>query len=289
MTNQAPSEFFLTKLPANESALLDSLYAGNVFLLVGNPATQRLVDAANQELDRAFSDVTGGARVAQCELSGEDFFARIGKLRRQFFEGPRFVQHVKEVIASLGVDLGHTAYDPARLRTVCHEGHLNPAAAAVYHGHRDTWYSNPEAMITWWIPLQDVQPSHTFDFYPDWFDRPAPNDSATFDFDHWVRDGQKRRIGWQEKKTGLRETYPRLLADPSGRRFGVQARRAQLLLFSGQHLHQTRQHIDDFTRFSLDFRTVHLQHFEQSIGPENVDNQSTGSAVVQWVRPEVAT
>ena len=55
-----------------------------------------------------------------------------------------------------GYDLGAVAFDPPRIRAVIHDGHLNPRAAAVYGGHRDTWYGHPAILVTWWVPLHDL-------------------------------------------------------------------------------------------------------------------------------------
>ncbi|MEZ6044224.1 MAG: phytanoyl-CoA dioxygenase family protein [Planctomycetaceae bacterium] len=177
------------------------------------------------------------------------------------------------------------AYDPTRLRVISHKGHQNPGAALIYYGHRDTWYSNPQAMITWWIPLHDVFPEETFQFFPGYFDQSVDNDSEIFDFDAWVAEGQEKRIGWQNKQTGRTAGYPQLRQEVSGETIDVVARKGEVLLFSGQHLHQTRKNETGKTRFSLDFRTVQLHDHAAKREPLNVDNRSTGSSLVQFVRP----
>ena len=40
------------------------------------------------------------------------------------------------------------------------------------------------------------------------------------------------------------------------------------------------------TRFSVDFRTVHLGDHRAGLGAPNVDNHSTGSALKDYVRPQ---
>ena len=155
----------------------------------------------------------------------------------------------------------------------------------MYYGHRDTWYSNPQTMITWWIPLHDVTPDETFEFFPEEFSRPVANDSEVFDFDAWVREGQEKRIGWQNRDTGRTAAYPQLREPPRGRRIPVACRAGDVLLFSAQQLHQTRGNQTGLSRLSLDFRTVHLGDHAGGIGPVNVDNRSTGSALAQFVAP----
>src|SRR5262249_55708764 len=117
---------------------------------------------------------------AQLGLSAEEFFLRCGRLRKAIYTEPAFLARVREVIASRGFDPATTAFDAARLRVVPHRGHEIPAAAAVYLAHRDTWYANPQAQLTWWVPLDDLGEEETFVFSPDHFDGAAPNSSDEF-------------------------------------------------------------------------------------------------------------
>ncbi|MFO0976783.1 MAG: phytanoyl-CoA dioxygenase family protein [Planctomycetaceae bacterium] len=274
--------FFLPSLPASNPSARTALYDGSVFLLPSTTETlelvARVVELLEQELGADF-------RHTQFHVSSEEYFRRIGVLRKRIYTEPQFHQLVEAIVEVTGFELNETAYDPARLRVVAHAGHENPAAAPIYYGHRDTWYSNSQSMITWWIPLHDVTPAETFEFYPDDYLRPVNNDSEQFDFQEWVSDGQEKRIGWQKKDTGLTATYPELHESPQGRVFQVEAKQGELLLFSGQHLHQTRKNVTGQTRFSLDFRTVHLNDHATGVGAPNVDNRSTGSSLVQYIRP----
>ncbi len=67
---------------------------------------------------------------------------------------------------------------------------------------------------------------------------------------------------------------------------GFSCKRAENLLFSGAHFHATRPQTEDTTRFSLDFRVVHLDDVRARRGAPNVDNRSTGSALDDYVMPE---
>ncbi len=180
--------FFLPSLPASNPSARTALYDGSVFLLPSTTETlelvARVVELLEQELGADF-------RHTQFHVSSEEYFRRIGVLRKRIYTEPQFHQLVEAIVEVTGFELNETAYDPARLRVVAHAGHENPAAAPIYYGHRDTWYSNSQSMITWWIPLHDVTPAETFEFYPDDYLRPVNNDSERFDFQEWVSDGQE--------------------------------------------------------------------------------------------------
>lgn len=259
------SKCFTNVLPPSGREIRRRLYSGEIFMIPGNEVTAEFVSTL---LDMIESELGTEYRLAHQQLDAEEYFLRIGRLRKLIYTASRFHLLIHDVIEAFGYGLTGQAYDPARLRVVAHNGHLNPAAKPIYHGHRDTWYSNPESMITWWIPLHDVEPEETFEFYTDYFECPVKNDSEVFSFQSWTEKGQQNRIGWQNKSTGRVETYPSLLEMPAGERLAVAAKKGDLLLFSGQHLHQTRKNVTGKTRFSADFRTVDLADFDSSIGPK---------------------
>lgn len=276
---------FEAALPGDGPVFRRALYAGRLFLLAPTPASLRLRDEVAVELERELGG-DGPVREAQFRLSAEEFFRRIGRLRKLFYTEPRFHDLVRDVIQGLGLDAGELAFDPVRLRVIEHRGFENPKAAPVYHGHRDTWYANPQSQITWWIALHDVTEEETFVFWPRYFNRPVRNDSEAFDHDEWVRADQRRKIGWQDPETGREALYPRLQEEPSDEaRLTFSARAGQILLFSGQHLHRTNRLANGRTRFSADFRTVHLADERDGIGAANVDNRSRGSALPSHVLP----
>ena len=190
------------------------------------------------------------------------------------------------MLDALGFDSARIAFDPLRLRTVLHRGHDNPAAAAVYYAHRDTWYAHPMSAITWWIPLDDLSPDETFVFYPEKFRSAVPNNSEIFDYDAWVRDGWSLKIGWQDPDSGRRARYPGVTGDlDPGPALDFSCRAAENLLFSGAHFHRTLKQATGRARFSLDFRTVFLDDEAAGLGATNVDGRARGTALPDYAHP----
>jgi hypothetical protein len=272
-----------TQRPAGGAELKEALYGGAIFRLPATPASRRLTAEAVARIE---AEMGGDMRTAQFRLSDEEFFRRVGRLRKAFYSEEAFRAHVRRLLAEQGVDGGRTAFDPIRLRAVTHRGFENPAAAPVYYAHRDTWYAHAQAEITWWVPLHDVTEEETFTFYPDWFDRPVPNNSELFDYDAWAQHGIALRIGWQDPSHGRTHHYPGQAGplDP-GRVLSFAASAGEILLFAGAHFHQTRRNTSGRTRFSLDFRSVDLGDAAAGRGAPNADNRSAGSALRDYVRP----
>lgn len=276
------------EMPQSNDLLRESLYDGDVFLLPPTEASLRYVEIAKEMLQRAFFDVKD-PRQAHREVSPEEFFRRIGAVRRELYLEEAYHKLIFELLEGHGFPPEEVAFDPAKLRTISHDGHKNPAAAPVYYGHRDTWYGHPPELITWWIPLDDLLEEETFHFYPEKFSSPVPNDSEIFDYDDWVSRGWSLKIGWQDPEAGKNALYPGVNGefDP-GPALGFSCRRGENLLFSGAHYHQTREQSLGTTRFSLDFRIVHLEDHRAGRGAPDVDNRSRGSALRDYVRPSSA-
>lgn len=274
-------------MPGSNELLRQALYDGDVFLLEPTAVSLRYVEVAQEMLRQAFPEVEDPRR-AQLEVSPEEFFRRIGAVRRELYLEEAYHELIFELLEAHGFSPDQVAFDPARLRTICHEGHNNSAAAPVYYGHRDTWYGHPPGLITWWIPLDDLDQEETFLFYPERFREPVANDSEIFDYDDWVSRGWSLKIGWQDPEAGRRARYPGVIGkDDAGPEVGFSCRRGENLLFSGAHFHRTREQALGTTRFSLDFRVVHLGDHAAGHGAPDVDNRSRGSALQDYVRRSV--
>ncbi len=266
-----------TTVPAPCSDCRTALYQGGIFLLRANPASRALLQAVLSLLEESLGLPI---RQAQFRLPAEEFFHRLGAVRQRLAREPQFAQLTDNLLTAVGFVPKENAIDVLRLRAVLHDGHLNPAAAPAYSAHRDTWYANPRAQINWWLPLHDLTEEETFVFYPDCFARSMANSSAGFDHDDWVS-----RVGWQNMQCQS-AVYPsptQPLADQA--RLGFACRAGEVLLFSAAHLHQTRPNSSGQTRFSLDFRTVHLRDHAEGKGAADVDNASTGSALRHYRMP----
>ncbi len=267
--------------PADPEALRQALYAGRIFKLAPSAASLALVADVAATLG---TELGPEPRAAAQVLGDEEHFARIGRVRKELFLAPKFHSAVHTLLEDLGQSRAQVAFDPLRLRAVLDSGHHNPRAGAVYYPHRDTWYGHPAALITVWIPLDDLSPDETFVFYPDRFATPVPNDSEIFDYDEWVAKGWGLKIGWQHRNAGIEARYPGVVGDVEpGRALGFTCQRGEILLFSGAHFHRTLPQQLGRTRFSLDFRFVDLRDHAQGLGAPNVDNRSRGSALPDYV------
>ena len=289
-----------TTLTAGNQQARKQLLAGTIAQLPATAASLRLVDDVKTVLAKELGNPSD-LRLAERSMAGEDFFAAVGRVRKVLFTTEHFHALTRSVVGALGFDAKHIAFDPMRLRAINHLGHENPRAAPVYYAHRDTWYAHPQAIIAWWIPLDDLDAEETFEFYPDYLHRAVANGSIEFEYKAWVEDGWDLRIGWQDRDAGLTAEYPKATPRPSsgapslpselhaeprwGSGLGFDCKLGDNLLFAGAHLHRTLPQAKGRSRFSLDFRIVDLRDHHAGLGAPNTDNRSRGSALVDYVKP----
>ncbi len=279
-----PETFAITgDTPRDFGALRRGIYRGEVYLQPPTAGSLALVGRVRARLVQALGPAP---REAQHRMSNDELFTRLSPVRRELYCDPSYHDTLRALVVEQGGDPRSVAFDPLRLRVVRSGGHVDvPAARAVYYPHRDTWYAHPQTSIAWWIPLDDLDEEETFVFFPERFARPVPNDSEVFDYDAWVRDGWELKIGWQNTDAGLKARYPGVVGEVDrGPAVGFSCRRGQQLLFSGAHFHQTLPQTSGLTRFSLDFRLVHLADTEAGLGAPDVDGRSRGSALRDYVR-----
>ncbi len=269
-----------TPAPRNLRA---ALYDGELVRLPPVPASDALVRRARALLE---AELGPEPREAVHRLPAPELFARLGRVRKALYLDPESLEEVADLLHQHGLDPAEWAVDPARLRVVHPGGERNPAAAAVYAVHRDTWYGHPSCLVTWWIPLDDLLDEETFELWPAYLRAPVPNDSEAFDYDEWVSRGWSLKIGWQDAGAGLLARYPAFLGDRAalGPGVGFAAKAAESRLFAGAHLHATKPHAGPRTRFSLDFRMAHLADVAEGVGAPSVDDRSRGSAAPDYER-----
>jgi hypothetical protein len=262
------------------------LYDGAIVVLSPNGATSELCAFAREVLCEAFAGTH--PQTAQHDMPLEAFAALISDVKSRFIKHPRAKELVRDVLSSLGCDIGRTYYDAPRLRTSRSVG--NPADGtvppfAVRGLHRDTWYSAPMGQLNFWLPVFPVEPSNGLAFHVGYFDQPVSNSSATYDHRGW---NSKRRFTEQANTDKLNKEatrgLPRALEPIEMARTVVPVPPVGgVINFSGQHLHSSVVNNSGRSRYSIDFRIVHVDDAIAGRSAPNVDAACTGSAFSDFV------
>jgi ectoine hydroxylase-related dioxygenase (phytanoyl-CoA dioxygenase family) len=186
------------------------------------------------------------------------------------------------MLGELGCNLEKTYFDVPRMRTATDGGYLTSGIAYAFHPHRDTWYSAPMCQLNWWIPMYDIEPENAMAFHLSYWSKPVKNGSRDYDYARWNAEG--RRTAAQHVKSDTR-VQPRpeepLALEPQVR---LICRAGGIILFSGAHLHSTVRNTSGHTRFSIDFRTVHIDDVAGNGGAVNIDSECTGTTMADYLR-----
>ena len=119
-------------------------------------------------------------------------------------------------------------------------------------------------------------------FHPRYWSQPVENSSGEFNYYEWNATGRKNAA--QHVKTDTRkqphafesmELQPeiRLVCPPGG-----------IILFSAAQMHSTVPNTSGSTRYSIDFRTVHLDDVTSNGGAPNIDSSPVGTSLRDFHR-----
>jgi hypothetical protein len=258
------------------------VYAGELFAFSPRPSTLALRDFARELLEEAFAP--RDPRQAQFDMPVEEFAAVLSELKPRFIHHPRSKVLLQGILRELGCDLSQTYFDVPKMRSMAHGDYLKAGIALAFDPHRDSWFASPLCQQNWWIPIYDIGPDDSMAFHPRYWTEPVRNGSNEYNQYEWNRTA--RTTASQQIKTDTRkiprpeepielDPQVRLIPQPGG-----------LILFSGAQLHSTVPNTAGRTRFSIDFRTVHLDDIINMRGAPNVDSAPTGTTLWELMRAD---
>ena len=257
-----------------------SLYCGDLHVLSPSEGSADLCALARELSEEAFAP--HDPRAAQESLSVEEYVGILGDLKPRFIHHPTAKEAIGRLLAAAGCDLEKTYFDVPRLRTMAHGDYLRAGLALQFHPHRDTWFSAPHQQLNWWLPVYEVEANNAMAFHPRYFDTPIQNSSAAYDYEEWNRTGRKQA----SKITGTEtREQPRPLEPPdTSSEIRVLTPVGGALIFSAAQLHATVPNTSQYTRFSIDFRTVNIDDLVSGLGAPNVDSSCTGTTMRDYLR-----
>jgi Phytanoyl-CoA dioxygenase (PhyH) len=258
----------------------ERIFSGDLLLYSRGAATAALTDYAVGMIRGAFAPYA--PEKAQYELSVEEFVRRAGPLKSKFTNDHHTKELIRHLLSEFGCDLNDTYFDVPRLRIVPSHGYLTSGVSYAYKAHRDTWYASPVSQLNWWMPVFDVTGERSMSFYVDYWTKPLTNSSAEFDYGEWCRVG--RTLATSQIKTDTRKHPLPQSAPDKASEIRVNGTSGDVILFSSSHLHETVANESEFTRFSIDFRTVALSDLKSGRGGPNIDSRAAGSTLGDFIR-----
>jgi hypothetical protein len=256
------------------------LYAGQVFVFSPRPSTLALVEHARTMIETAFGNVD--PRDAQNHMPVERYVEICAPLKPAFIHDMTTKELMRAVLDEFDCDLDRTYQDVPRLRMVTSDGYLTSGVGYAHHPHRDTWYSAPMCQLNWWLPIYDIESESSMAFHPAYWSKPVKNGSAEFNYYDWNAHGRKDASKHVKSDTRKQPKPEEPVELEPQVRFVPPA--GGLVLFSAAHLHSTVPNTSGSARYSIDFRTVHLDEVESGGGAPNVDSKPKGTSLRDFRR-----
>jgi len=264
----------------NDDGRRHALYEGSVFVYSPSPAALQLCAFAGELVREAFHP-HDPLRLHE-SLTVEKCVAILAELKPRFIHHPKSKEHIQAMLVERGCSLEDTYFDVPRLRTAFPGDYLSSGIAYAFHPHRDTWYSAPLCQINWWMPVCEIYPENCMAFHPRYWNEPVRNSSNIYNYYEWNR--ANRQSAAQHIKSDTRVQPHALDALELEPQIKVVADVGGVMLFSAAQLHSTVPNTRGLTRFSIDFRTVHLADVWNKRGAPNLDSACTGTTMRDYLR-----
>jgi hypothetical protein len=256
------------------------LYRGSIFVHSPCPSTLKLRRLAHELIREAFHPLD--PLTAHENLPPEKCAEILAVLKPRFIHHPKAKEHIQGVLSELECDPARTYFDVPRMRTAFPGDYLKSGIAYAFHPHRDTWYSAPFCQINWWMPIYELESDNCMAIHPQYWNRKIRNGSREYNYYKW--NLESRHSAALHVKTDTRvqphpeepielEPQVRLICDVGG-----------MYLFSAAQLHSTVPNSSRVARYSIDFRTVHLDDVSGRIGAPNVDSACTGTTLGDYLK-----
>jgi len=269
-------------LPDTDEERRRQVYSGAILHAEATAASRAFVDHAWDLIREAFDPIAPES--AQGELPVERFVEIVAALKPRFTHSERAKELLRDLLVSYGCDPSATYFDLPKLRIVSHSGYLTAGVGYAYREHRDVWYSCPPCQNNWWMPMSSITADSALAFFPKYWERPVRNTSAGFDAFDWNAKG--RASAASHVKSDNRN-HPTVEEPPDlGEDLRVLGTPASVLIFSAAQLHATVPNTSGRTRFSIDFRTAHIDDLRTRSGAKLVDAASTGTTIYDFARAD---
>ncbi|MBZ5634674.1 MAG: hypothetical protein LAO55_16245 [Acidobacteriia bacterium] len=263
-----------------DEARRERLYAGSLFTYSPSPSSLKLSQLARELTEEAFHPLD--PTKLHEDLPVERCAEVLAVLKPKFIHHPKSKEYIQGMLAEFGCDPEKTYFDVPRLRSAFPDDYLKSGIAYAFHPHRDTWYSAPFCQINWWMPVYPIESDNCMAIHPNYWSQPVKNGSNGYNYDRWNRESRQTaathvkadtRVQPKPEEPMALDPDLRLVCDVGG-----------LYLFSAAHMHSTIPNTSGVTRYSIDFRTVHLDDVWGQVGAPNVDSACTGTSMRDYLR-----
>lgn len=256
-----------------------ALYDGQLLAFQPRPSVLALVSYARELTEAAFGELS--PELAQHAMSADAYDALLATFKPTFINSDRTKALMQQLLLDFGCDPDKTYFDLPRLRSATSHDFLISGMAHRFETHRDTWFSAPLCQLNWWFPVYAHESGNAVAFHPAYWNKGIPNGSEHYHMHAWFAESRRLKASGEPDLRPRPEAYEPLQADPQIR---LVLPPGGLTIFAAAQMHSTVHNETGKTRWSVDFRTVHLDDVLAMRGVPNVDSQCTGTNLVDYFR-----
>lgn len=256
------------------------IYLGAVFIHSPSENSLKLCRLAQEMIEEAFRPFD--PLTLHENVTVEKCAEILAELKPKFIHHPKSKEYIQGILAEIGCDPEKTYFDVPRMRTAFPGDYLKTGIAYAFHPHRDTWYSASMCQINWWMPVYELNSENCMALHPHYFGRAIKNGSSQYNYQRWNQESRFNAAKHVKVDTRVQpHAEEPLQLEPEIRLVCPVGGAYQ---FSAAHLHSTVPNTSNVTRFSIDFRTVHVDDVASRGGAANVDSECTGTTMGDYLR-----
>jgi hypothetical protein len=258
----------------------DHLYDGQIFVYSPRDAAREFTGFAREMICEGFNN--SDPTLSQFDMPVEEFVKIFAPMKPAFIHHDKTKNLIQEMLLDFGCDMENTYLDVPRLRAVTSDAYLTSGVGYAHHLHRDTWYSAPMCQINWWLPIFPMASESSMAFHPAYWRQAVANGSADFNYYEW--NSTSRANAAQHIKSDTRPQPKPLEPMELDPQFRLVTEPGGAILFSAAQMHSTVPNTSGRTRFSIDFRTVHLGDLRERKSAPNIDSKPIGTSLRDFMR-----
>jgi hypothetical protein len=266
--------------PFDDKKRREELYKGQLFVYSPTPSTHAFIEFAREMIQESFAGLD--PVTAQYHLKVEDYASILSKLKPAFIHHPRSKEYIRAILTERGCNPELTYFDVPRMRSSTSDDFLTSGIAYAFHPHRDTWYSAPMCQINWWLPIYEVEPGNVMAFHPHYYSNAVINSSSKYNYQEWNETSRLEAAKHIKTDTRIQpKPQENIVLDPQLR---IVPPPGGMIVFSAAQMHSSVPNLTGKTRFSIDFRTVHLGDLKEMRGAINIDSACTGTTMLDYLQ-----
>lgn len=264
----------------NDDDRRDHLYDGQLFVYPPKETSLRFTGFAREMICEGFN--SSDPTLAQFDMPVEEFVKIFAPMKPSFIHHAKTKELIQEMLLDFGCDMDNTYLDVPRLRAVTSDAYLTSGVGYAHHPHRDTWYSAPMCQINWWLPIFPMASESSMAFHPVYWNQAVANGSEDFNYYEW--NSTSRATAAQHIKSDTRPQPKALEPIALNPQIRMVTEPGGAILFSAAQMHSTVPNTSGRTRFSIDFRTVHLGDLRERKAAPNIDSKPIGTSLRDFMR-----